>query len=535
MLSASYVSLVESGRRQPASSALNHIAERLGVDTGFLRDGIDAEVRRRARLAFGRAQAALSRGDVDDAYQRFAELADSPGLGDEQLRQVRMSRALAAERKGDLEDALRLLAELADEARRTPAVHPWMDVAEALCRCSREAGDLDLAIATGEEAMRHASELGLEATDEYVRLGCTVLAAYQERGDLARATLLAVNMVRIADAMGAPQTRGAAYWNASLVAESRGEIGQALVLVDRAVAMFGESDDRRNLARLRVTYAWLLLQQSPPEAERALELLDGTRSSLVEHSGAVDVSSCDTERARALLALGRVTEARRAARAVPGWARRPTTNRVGQRPPVAWPGAARAGRPGRLHRPMHLGRRNARVDGRNPAGSGGLARARGHLSRNRPGRRGHGRIRSRAASGPDRPRPGAQPRRRHGPPTGERPGKHLAGHPATSSAPSALAAHRRGVREPAGGAALSARMCAQRVARRDYPSIHLECVSRPAPVRPRVDRIRRRQPVPARRGVPTRHPRRRAGRRREPRRSPARRGSTLRAQPRQPG
>ena len=313
MLSASYVSLVESGRRQPASSALNHIAERLGVDTGFLRDGIDAEVRRRARLALGRAQAALSRGDVDDAYLRFAELADSPGLGDEQLRQVRMGRALAAERKGDLEDALRLLAELADEARRTPAVHPWMDVAEALCRCSREAGDLDLAIATGEEAMRHASELGLEATDEYVRLGCTVLAAYQERGDLARATLMAVNMVRIADAMGAPQTRGAAYWNASLVAESRGEIGQALVLVDRAVAMFGESDDRRNLARLRVTYAWLLLQQTPPEAERALELLDGTRSSLVEHSGAVDVSSCDTERARALLALGRVTEARRAA------------------------------------------------------------------------------------------------------------------------------------------------------------------------------------------------------------------------------
>jgi transcriptional regulator with XRE-family HTH domain len=51
MLSASAVSRVESGRRQPASSALNHIAERLGVDTGFLRDGIDAEVRRRARLA----------------------------------------------------------------------------------------------------------------------------------------------------------------------------------------------------------------------------------------------------------------------------------------------------------------------------------------------------------------------------------------------------------------------------------------------------------------------------------------------------
>jgi tetratricopeptide (TPR) repeat protein len=313
MLSASYVSLVESGRRQPASSALGHIAERLGVDTGFLRDGIDAEVRRRARLELGRAEAALSRGEVDEAYTRFTELEGSAGLGEEQLRQVRMGRAIASERRGDLEDALRLLADLADEARRAPAVHPWVDVAEALCRCYREAGDLDLAISTGEDAMRHAAELGLEGSDEYVRLGCTVLAAYQMRGDLARANVLAADMTRMADAMGAPQTRGAAYWNASLVAESRGEIGQALQLVDRALAMFGESDDRRNLARLRVAYAWLLLQQQPPEAQRALDLLDSVRGSLVDHGSSVDVGSCDTERARALLALGRTSEARTAA------------------------------------------------------------------------------------------------------------------------------------------------------------------------------------------------------------------------------
>ena len=313
MLSASYVSLVESGRRQPASSALGHIAERLGVDTGFLRDGIDAEVRHRARLALGRAEAALSRGDVDDAYQQFTELDGSSGLREEQRRQVRMGRATAAEARGDLTEALRLLVELADEARQAPSVYPWMDVAVALCRCYREAGDLDLAISIGEEAMHHAGELGLDATDEFVRLGCTVLAAYQERGDLARATLLAEDMIRLADDMGAPQTRGAAYWNASLVAESRGEIGQALVLVDRALAMFGESDDRRNLERLRVTYAWLLLQQYPPQAEKALELLDSVRSDLVEHAGSVDVGSCDAERARALLALGRADEARQAA------------------------------------------------------------------------------------------------------------------------------------------------------------------------------------------------------------------------------
>src|SRR5919106_1335481 len=224
MLSPSYLSLVESGRRQPAPAALAHIAERLGVDPGYLLDGIDAEVRRRARLALGHAQVALHRGDIEDAYKRFVALKDDPGLSDEQQRQARMGRAIAAERKGDLEEALRVLGELADEARREPNVHPWMDLAE-----------------------------------------------------------------------------------------SRGQIGEALTLVDRALALFGESDDRRNLARLRVCYAWLLLQQSPPEAEHALDLLDSVEQEIQTHGGAIDLGYYATERARALLALGRLDDARAAA------------------------------------------------------------------------------------------------------------------------------------------------------------------------------------------------------------------------------
>jgi tetratricopeptide (TPR) repeat protein len=206
-----------------------------------------------------------------------------------------------------------VLGELAEEARREPNVHPWMDVAEALSRCYHEAGDLDMAIHTGEEAMQSAAELGLEGTDEYVRLGCTVLMGYYERGDLARATVLTADLIRGAESSGAPHSRGAAYWNAALLAESRGQIGEALSLVDRALALLGESDDRRNLARLRVCYAWLLLQQQPPEAEHALDLLDGVADEIRMHGGAIDLGYYATERARALLALGRLDEARAAA------------------------------------------------------------------------------------------------------------------------------------------------------------------------------------------------------------------------------
>ena len=102
MLSPSYVSLVESGRRQPAASALSHIAERLRIDVEYLRDGVDASVRTKARLALGRAEMALREGRADEAYEQFTTLVGDAGLNDEQSRVARLGRALAKERLGDL-------------------------------------------------------------------------------------------------------------------------------------------------------------------------------------------------------------------------------------------------------------------------------------------------------------------------------------------------------------------------------------------------------------------------------------------------
>lgn len=313
MLSPSYVSLVESGRRQPAAGALAHIAERLGVDVEFLRDGVDASVRAKARLALGRAEMMLRQGDAAEAYRVFTELIDDPGLNDGQQRHARLGRALAKERRGDLEGALELLVELASEARQATAAYPWLDVAVAATRCYRDVGDLDMAIQVGEQAMSAAAELALEGTDEYVRLGCTVLSAYNDRGDLARATRVASDLMKLANEIGAPHTRGAAYWNASVTAERRGDLAQALQLVDRAVAMFGEGDDRRNLARLRGLYAELLLADPDgADPEKALVLLDGAQAEIETAGTAVDIAMFDLVRSRALLQADRLEEARTA-------------------------------------------------------------------------------------------------------------------------------------------------------------------------------------------------------------------------------
>lgn len=318
MLSPSYLSLVESGRRQPAESALEHIANQLGVDAGYLRDGIDAEARRRARLGLGHAEVALQRGDFPEAHKRFVVLEVDAGLSDEQQWQARFGRARAAQGMGDLDEAIEILRELWAAAQREPAVNPWLDVATALTRCYGAAGDIDLAVQVGEQAMHDAAELGLGASAEYVRLGCTVMDAYHTRGDLAAASRLAAELVERADEAGSAAARGAAYATAAGIAESRGQIAQALSLTDRALALLGEGDDQREVDRLRVVQAGLLLEQDPSNAAQALQLIDDVYAELSGGDGiaepdAVELTSCETERARALLALDRLDAARSAA------------------------------------------------------------------------------------------------------------------------------------------------------------------------------------------------------------------------------
>lgn len=311
MLSPSYVSLVESGRRQPAAAALAHIAERLGVDVEFLRDGVDASVRARARLALARAQMMMQHGEVKEAYDKLTELIGDPGLNDEQQREVLLGRARALELIGDLNGALDILTELAEQARRAPAAYPWLDVAIVIARCYREVGDFAMAIQIGEEALRSAAELELMHTDEYVRLANTIVNAYYARGDITHATRLAKEIVELSDEIGTPHTRGGAYWNAAVIAQGKEQYAQALQLMDKARAMFGESDDNRNQARIKNAYAELLLHTPAGDnAQKALDIITATRADMELHGTTTELGILETSHARALMQLGRLDEAR---------------------------------------------------------------------------------------------------------------------------------------------------------------------------------------------------------------------------------
>src|SRR4051794_12416446 len=73
-LTGAYVSLIETGKRNPTATTIAYLAEVLGCSPRFLTDGVDEGVQRELHLARQHAELALAAGDTDEAERAFATL-----------------------------------------------------------------------------------------------------------------------------------------------------------------------------------------------------------------------------------------------------------------------------------------------------------------------------------------------------------------------------------------------------------------------------------------------------------------------------
>src|SRR5205809_3651253 len=105
--SKEYVSQIERGKTRPTRETIDWIAERLGVDSGFLANGVSADERGRVDAALARAEALLEARRNEEALEEFERVRPAvlatgmPGLE---------SRALSGEatvrmRAGDVREA----------------------------------------------------------------------------------------------------------------------------------------------------------------------------------------------------------------------------------------------------------------------------------------------------------------------------------------------------------------------------------------------------------------------------------------------
>jgi transcriptional regulator with XRE-family HTH domain len=305
-VSASYVSLLEAGRRVPTDAVLARLADRLGVTPHLLLHGVDGAAASQARmdLAFGRLS--LGQGDVPQALSVLQGVVRSGALAGDPARDfdARQALAEALERDGRLDDAVRELEALRTQAQAAPESFPWLPVVTALSRCYREAGDLHRAVDVAQAAVERCEELGLTGLEGHAQAVSTLALAHFDRGDLLRASVLLERLVETtADADS--KSRAAAHWNAALVAAGRGRHGEAVRLGEHAAALIGEGDDDRLSARLKMTRAWILLGLRPPRPDAARALLLDALPALRQHDSAGGVASAEVELSRCETLLGR--------------------------------------------------------------------------------------------------------------------------------------------------------------------------------------------------------------------------------------
>ncbi|MEI6216224.1 MAG: helix-turn-helix transcriptional regulator [Actinomycetes bacterium] len=297
--SASHISLIEAGKRQPSEEIVSKLAMRLSVSVGLLKDGPDSSSNQARRKDFLFAEMALKNGDAEFAANLIRKyLNELIGTTDSEFEvKSRYLLAQSLEMLGDLENAkseLQKAIAIADGAGLPLQV---IEMTIDLSRYARQAGDFVTALELVEAAQKRVP-LELQNSATYARLLSSAIAIHYLRGDYIRAFDLSSSALEIFDEKTSPQARASILWNASVSADAMQDTATALMLAQRAAGLFSEADDSRAEGRLRVTIAWLFNRQSPPDVKEARAQLFRAAQLLVESGTAVDISNMNIEQAR---------------------------------------------------------------------------------------------------------------------------------------------------------------------------------------------------------------------------------------------
>ncbi|HEY6794282.1 MAG TPA: helix-turn-helix domain-containing protein [Kineosporiaceae bacterium] len=313
-VSASYVSLLEAGKRTPRSEVVHHLAARLGCSTTRLLEGQPSEREQIIDLELAYARLAIEHGESADAAARLRRLLEQdPDAIPQKIRDdICVLLATAHERQGELESALTLLAPLFERALRgepAPTHIVITDLAVQLTRVYVGVGDVGQAIDIGLRALDSAKAQRLGGTTDYYRLAATVMGAFIVRGDWATATQMCDEY--LAEAVGAGEYHGQAalLWNAAVLAQHQGQLARGLGIAERAVGLLSELEGARDYARLRLAIASLLLSVDPPDSLRAGEFLRRCQADLQDMGTPTDLVRWHALMAQVLLLESDLEEA----------------------------------------------------------------------------------------------------------------------------------------------------------------------------------------------------------------------------------
>jgi tetratricopeptide (TPR) repeat protein len=313
--SKEYVSQIERGKTRPTDGTIAWLADRLGVDAGFLASGVANDERARLEGALTRAEALYEAQEDEDAAEAFEPLpgaARATGVPELQVRAL-VGAGLAKMRIGDHRAALELL----NEARAISEAEAFSDVerADVLLRlggCRVQLNSIQTALGLLNEALGLAERSGLpcdalKANILSWRARCWLIQRdYQAaKEDVERA-------LELAHAVDDLRTVGAAYFQASLVADREGRWVLARNYAERAREAYAQLADRVHVGQLTNNLGGLNFLLG--NTDDAIELLKEAFSIALEAGQDADAGRAVSSLAQVHLRTGDVEQAEKQAR-----------------------------------------------------------------------------------------------------------------------------------------------------------------------------------------------------------------------------
>jgi tetratricopeptide (TPR) repeat protein len=313
--SKEYVSQIERGKTRPTPSTIEWLADRLGVDAGFLASGVATDERTRIEGALSRAEALYEAQEDEEAVAAFEPLAAAARATAVPELQVRalVGSGLAKMRLHDH----RAAAELLNEARSISEAESFSDVERAdvlfrLGACRYQLNSTQTALALFNEALALAERSGLPCDALKANILSWRSRCWQRQRDFEAAredVELALELSRGVEDL---RTIGAAYFQASLIADREGHWVLARNYAERAREAYAELADRVHVSQLTNNLGGLNFLLG--NTDQAVELLKEAFAIALELGRDADAGRAVSSLAQVHLRTGDVDQAEEQAR-----------------------------------------------------------------------------------------------------------------------------------------------------------------------------------------------------------------------------
>jgi len=313
--SKEYVSQIERGKTRPTQETIEWLAQRLGVDPGFLASGVSADERGRIETALARAEALSENHEYEDSLEELQKIRPAVlGIASPELE----VRALAGEawglmRTGEVKQAIELLNRA--RALTEDAMFSDVDRADILFRlgaCRVELSSIQTAISLFDEALTLAerSELPcdrLKAEILHRRARC-----YRRQRDYEAAREDLERALELSEGLSDARTLAHVYFQASVTAERQGQWVLARKYAEQAKSQFEELAERSTVGKILNNIGGLTFLLGKPED--AIAQLTESFKMLLDHGSEVDAARAVSSLAQVHLRTGQIEPAESQAR-----------------------------------------------------------------------------------------------------------------------------------------------------------------------------------------------------------------------------